>query len=180
MQVYTDTIHFAPLSSAFEHSATISSHQRTSSLSSVPNTEPPKNRREWTRSWLEEHRIGLGDIFPQGPRPVSAKAVYRLADKLDLPALKLRAFQHIIAGLTAQNIPAEVFSRFSTTFEDVRKVQIAFFLKHWHEIKKSETMTQIWTQIRLGKHVGFEEGESKWGLQIAGIQAHDTQCGRSL
>jgi hypothetical protein len=48
--------------------------------------------------------------------------VYRLADKLDLPALKLRAFQHIIAGVTAQNIPAEVFSRFSSTFEDVRKV----------------------------------------------------------
>jgi hypothetical protein len=95
-----------------------------------------------------------------GPRAVSAKAVYRLADKLDLPELKLRAFQHICANLAAQNIPAEVFSRFSSTFEDVRKVQVAFFLKHWAEIKKSETMTQIWQQIRLGKHVGFEEGES--------------------
>jgi hypothetical protein len=59
---------------------------------------------------------------PVGPRPVSAKAVYRLADKLDLPALKLRAFQHIVGQLTAHNIPAEVFSRFSSTFEDVRKV----------------------------------------------------------
>lgn len=39
------------------------------------------------------------------------------------------------------------------------QVQVAFFLKHWAEIKKSETMTQIWQQIRLGKHVGFEEGE---------------------
>ena len=38
-------------------------------------------------------------------------------------------------------------------------MQVAFFLKHWSEIKKSETMTQIWQQIRLGKHVGFEEGE---------------------
>lgn len=75
---------------------------------------------------MDEHNIALspsstsGD--PLGPRPVSAKAVYRLADKLDLPALKLRAFQHIIAGLTSQNVPAEVFSRFSSTFEDVRKV----------------------------------------------------------
>ena len=60
---------------------------------------------------------------PVGPRPVSAKAVYRLADKLDLPPLKLRAFQHIAGQLTAQNIPAEVFSRFSSTFEDVRKVR---------------------------------------------------------
>lgn len=74
---------------------------------------------------MEEHGISDtadDDGAPVGPRPVSAKAVYRLADKLDLPALKLRAFQHISNGLTAQNIPAEVFSRFSSTFEDVRKV----------------------------------------------------------
>lgn len=93
-----------------------------------------------------------------GPQPVSAKAVYRLADKLDFPELKLRAFQHICSQLTPANIPAEVFSRFSSTYEDVRKVQVAYFLRHWGEIKKSETMTQIWQQIRLGKHVGFEEG----------------------
>jgi hypothetical protein len=73
------------------------------------------------------HEHGVSDNTsdedsPLGPRPVSAKAVYRLADKLDLPALKLRAFQHISSQLTAQNIPAEVFSRFSSTFEDVRKV----------------------------------------------------------
>lgn len=79
---------------------------------------------------MDEHNIAhspkstSGD--PLGPRPVSAKAVYRLADKLDLQALKLRAFQHIIAGLTAQNVPAEVFSRFSSTFEDVRKVSLRF------------------------------------------------------
>ena len=66
---------------------------------------------------------------PPNPRPVSAKAVYRLADKLDLPALKLRAFQHICSGLTASNIPSEVFSRFSTTFEDVRKVRPLRFLR---------------------------------------------------
>ena len=35
---------------------------------------------------------------------------------------------------------------------------MAYFLKHWSEIKKSETMMQIWQQIRHGKHVGFEEG----------------------
>jgi hypothetical protein len=74
------------------------------------------------------HEHGIDDSAndedsPLGPRPVSAKAVYRLADKLDLPALKLRAFQHISSQLTAQNIPAEVFSRFSSTFEDVRKVR---------------------------------------------------------
>jgi hypothetical protein len=79
---------------------------------------------------MDEHSIASspsstsGD--PLGPRPVSAKAIYRLADKLDLPALKLRAFQHIIGELNSQNVPAEVFSRFSSTFEDVRKVCFLF------------------------------------------------------
>jgi hypothetical protein len=79
------------------------------------------------------HEHGIDDSASDedsllGPRPVSAKAVYRLADKLDLPALKLRAFQHISSQLTAQNIPAEVFSRFSSTFEDVRKVRLLSYL----------------------------------------------------
>ena len=72
---------------------------------------------------MTEHDISTDDDEASGPRPVSAKAVYRLADKLDLPALKFRAFQHICSGLTASNIPSEVFSRFSSTFEDVRKVR---------------------------------------------------------
>lgn len=67
-------------------------------------------------SWGEVTNMAVG------PRPVSAKSAYRLADKLDLPALKIRAFQHICSQLTAQNVPAEVFSRFSSTYEDVRRV----------------------------------------------------------
>lgn len=138
-------MYFAPLSSSFgDPKAT--------------ETGAARSRREWTAQWLAErgmtHEAGEG---PVGPRPVSAKAVYRLADKLDLPALRMRAFQHILGQLTPHNIPAEVFSRFSSMFDEVRKVQLAFFLKHWAEIKKSDTMTNIWSQIRSGKHVGFEE-----------------------
>ncbi|ORY26879.1 hypothetical protein BCR39DRAFT_539919 [Naematelia encephala] len=164
--LYTDTIYFAPLSSSFAHGSPTSSsstsmlttHSRPGSMTSAalpaPLTLDLKTRQQWIQAWSAER--GMTRDIP-GPRPVSAKAVYRLADKLDLQALKLRAFQHIVGGLTAQNIPAEVFSRFSSTFEHVRKVQVAFFLKHWSEIKKSETMGQIWQQIRLGKHAGFEE-----------------------
>jgi hypothetical protein len=90
-----------------------------------PATHEIKNRRDWLQVWMIEHGISddpTDEDDPIGPRPVSAKAVYRLADKLDLPALKLRAFQHITSQLTANNVPIEVFSRFSSTFEDVRKV----------------------------------------------------------
>ncbi|WVW78723.1 hypothetical protein I302_100683 [Kwoniella bestiolae CBS 10118] len=179
--IYTDIIYFAPLSSSFEHqiprrtsTSTVNASSNLPSSSTAPDAENPRSRSEWIQRWMYERDIDspphpLVSLYDEdeedeeeesyvlGPRPVSAKAVYRLADKLDLPALKLRAFQHICAGLTAGNVPAEVFSRFSSTYEDVRKVQVAFFLKHWSEIKKSETMTQIWQQIRNGKHVGFEE-----------------------
>ncbi|WWC87241.1 uncharacterized protein L201_002129 [Kwoniella dendrophila CBS 6074] len=121
------------------------------------NDEDPDTENESDSEDDDDDDYDSDDELTVGPRPVSAKAVYRLADKLDLPSLKLRSFQHICSGLTSGNVPAEVFSKFSSTYEDVRKVQVAFFLKHWSEIKKSETMTQIWQQIRNGKHVGFEE-----------------------
>ncbi|BEI90280.1 uncharacterized protein CcaverHIS019_0303500 [Cutaneotrichosporon cavernicola] len=157
--LYTDVVYFAPLASSF-------GDPKTTTETS------PRSRREWTAQWLAErgmtHETGEG---PVGPRPVSAKAVYRLADKLDLPALKLRAFQHIISQLTPYNIPAEVFSRFSSMFDDVRKVQLVYFLKHWAEIKKSDTMTNIWSQIRRGKHVGFEE---VWPLIMSQLDYRST------
>lgn len=138
------------------------------------DSEDPQTRLDWIHRWMAEHDIdlppgpssssALSSSFYElrlGPRPVSAKSVYRLADKLGLLPLKLRAFQHICVQLTSRNVPAEVFSRFSSTFEDVRKVEVACFLKNWGEIKKSETMMQIWKNIRHGKHVGFEEGKSR-------------------
>jgi hypothetical protein len=124
VQLYTDTIYFAPLSSSFDPTST-SASSRAASISNPTTSQEIKTRRDWIQVWMHEHGIddtSSDDESPVGPRPVSAKAVYRLADKLDLPALKLRAFQHISSQLTAQNIPAEVFSRFSSTFEDVRKV----------------------------------------------------------
>lgn len=142
MQLYTDTIYFAPLSSSFDPTSTsTSTRSRPSSITAPPQSHSNeiRSRRDWIRVWMHEHGVSenenMTDVTddedsPVGPRPVSAKAVYRLADKLDLPALKLRAFQHIASQLTAQNIPAEVFSRFSSTFEDVRKVSSSS-LAHW-------------------------------------------------
>jgi len=89
--------------------------------------------------------------------PCSAKAVYRLADKLDLHDLKERAFQHIERSLTIQNIAYEVFSPFSAAFADVRKVEVEFFLQHWADIRASDAMSTVWQQIRVGRHPGFEE-----------------------
>ncbi|KAG9315722.1 hypothetical protein JVU11DRAFT_3369 [Chiua virens] len=158
--IYTDSIVFAPLSSSFTAAAssrkptritvTSAPSESQSSLheTSAP-TENPTSRREWIRKW-QQSRSGR-------PAPCSAKAVYRLADKLGLLELREKAFQHIQQSLTVENIPLEVFSPFSATFAEVRKVQVNYFLEHWGEIRASDAMRNVWRQIRIGRHPGFEE-----------------------
>lgn len=161
--IYTDNIHFAPLSSSFiNHSASDQSiftstagppensgNVRASQSVDSAVFSGVKSRREWIKTWESCH--------PGQPSPCSAKAVYRLADRLDLGDLKQRAFQFIIKSLTVENVPYEVFSTFSTAFEEVRKVQINFFLDNWSAIRASGSMRNIWQQIRLGRHPGYEE-----------------------
>ncbi|KAG2155894.1 uncharacterized protein EDB93DRAFT_1335600 [Suillus bovinus] len=166
--IYTDVIVFAPISSSFHSTAqkkspTIVSTAQApsdsqSNLLDVPKAgssmEIPTSRREWIRRWQQNH--------PGRPSPCSAKAAYRLADKLGLLDLKERAYQHIQKSLTVDNIPYEVFSPFSATFSDVRKVQVNFFLEHWGDIRSSDAMRSVWQQIRIGRHPGFEEVFTTW------------------
>lgn len=159
--LYTDRIRFAPLSSSFLSScspgATCEQNPSDSQASLAPVTRTgsaevnagASSRREWIQDWARGN--------PGHPVPCSAKAVYRLADKLGLTELKSRAFEHITKSLTVENVPYEVFSTFSATFEVVRKVEVKYFLDHWAEIRGSDAMRSVWHQIRLGRHPGFEE-----------------------
>jgi len=124
-----------------------------------PYESPRRSRKEWIQSWVAAN--------PGRPRPCSAKACYRLADKLGLNELKARAFQHIVKSLTVSNVSHEIFSSFSAAFEDVRKIQVSFFLANWSEIKSSETMRNVFQQVRLGRHPGFEE---VWPLIIMNLE----------
>jgi hypothetical protein len=85
--------------------------------------------------------------------------------------------QHIVKSLTVDNVPYEVFSGFSAMFSQIRKVrdalalpvpatdgdgdqvEVSYFLDNWAEIRSSPAMRNVWQQIRLGRHPGFEEGE---------------------
>lgn len=97
--LYTDVIVFAPFSSSFiafplqqKRGATTSAQGASESQSSLVDNqkvsvhvENPTTRREWIKRWQQNH--------PTQPAPCSAKAVYRLADKLGLLELKERASQ---------------------------------------------------------------------------------------
>jgi len=180
--LYTDSITFAPLTSTFSHPKTASTTSLPATGTSTPLQTPalvapasakigesssslqvpsskihettppvgPTSRKEWLKEWRATHEDEVVE-------PCSAKAMYKLADKLDLLDLKSRAFKHILKSMTIQNTPHEMFSSFSAKFDDVRKVQIEYFLAHWSEIRGSEAMKSIWTQIRVGRHPGFEE-----------------------
>ncbi|EIN12541.1 hypothetical protein PUNSTDRAFT_118336 [Punctularia strigosozonata HHB-11173 SS5] len=174
--VYTDTIKFAPLSSSFINTslppadaasfrpathrpsgtAEVSANGTGTGPGAPRHTQPSDgqrsgdvSRKDWIAKWMKNH--------PDRPTPCSAKSVYRLADRLDMLELKERAFQHIAKSLTIDNVPHEVFSNFSATFSQVRKVEVNYFLEHWAEIRSSPAMRSVWQQMRMGRHPGFEE-----------------------
>jgi len=164
--LYTDSIVFAPLSSSFIANTSGAARAASSSVVSLPSTPPEgsgqlpgakrvaqqdsaSTRSEWISDWIKNN--------PGRPAPCSAKAAYRVADRLDLGELKERAAQHIFKSLTVDNIALEVFSPFAAAFDEIRKVEINFFLTHWQEIRASESMRDVWQQIRNGRHPGFEE-----------------------
>lgn len=86
--------------------------------------------------------------------------------ELDLKDLKERASQRIIKSLTVANVTHEVFSSFSAAFDEIRKIQVDYFLANWSEIRGSEAMQHVWAQIRTGRHPGFEEGARRGSVSL--------------
>lgn len=60
-----------------------------------------------------------------------AREVRGLLVVCDFMSLILGPSQHIVKSLTVTNVSHEVFSSFSAAFEEIRKVQIDFFLANW-------------------------------------------------
>ncbi|KAI5896671.1 uncharacterized protein SCHCODRAFT_02615508 [Schizophyllum commune H4-8] len=173
--IYTDRIVFAPLSSSFTttaspviapktpavtspgtqlaspHTQSFSRQMSSNMLSSSSSSsiDPKATRRQWIAEWQTNN--------PDRPAPCSAKAMYRLADRLGLDELRERACRHIMRGLGVENIAYEVFSPFAATFDEIRKLQVKYFLENWSQVRSSEGMREVWQQIRNGRHPGFEE-----------------------
>ncbi|CAE6475932.1 hypothetical protein ACGC1H_007273 [Rhizoctonia solani] len=158
--LYTDTIVFAPLKSQFMFSSPSASFAQTLQLPISSDGAPlhspgigitgrSDSRRGWLKNWEA--------AFPDRPVPCSAKAIYRLADKLDLAELKARAFAHITKSLSIQSVAFELFSGFSAAFAEIRKVQMDFALQHWSDIRTSDSMKQVLSELRSGRYPGYEE-----------------------
>jgi hypothetical protein len=164
--LYTDTVEFAPLTSSFlPADITVANDYGNTSISSAAGTETGRGSNKPTGNFAKEmakaHRKRRATIEhyrernPDKPTPCSAKAMYRLADKLDIPDLKRRAQDHIQMSLTVHNIVWEVFSGFNTQYPEIRRMETDFLLKHWPQVKRSSAMKSIF--LRSSAHPGLAE-----------------------
>ncbi|BGP12333.1 hypothetical protein JCM10213_003861 [Rhodosporidiobolus nylandii] len=123
--VYLQTgfIHFKPLSSSF------------------PLSEPVcATRRDFlSAKWDEDSSL---------PHPVSPKSAYRLAHLLQLEDLQKRALGAVRTSLTVNGAATELFSDFSSLYEDARKVTIDFVVKNRKEVEASAAYKDIGARMK--------------------------------
>ncbi|GAA95622.1 uncharacterized protein L969DRAFT_313465 [Mixia osmundae IAM 14324] len=143
--LYTDNITFAPLSSNY-YAARLAALESGQAF-------PYSSRDHYVHKTATRAPVyGIGRTVQQ---PLcSAKAIYRLADKLGLPELKHRAFDHIIGSLTVETVCAEAFSAFSAQFPELQKVQVDYLSSRWSEVRTSRSMTKALASLRSPHHAG--------------------------
>ncbi|PWN34713.1 uncharacterized protein FA14DRAFT_160202 [Meira miltonrushii] len=147
--LYTDTIEFAPLTSSFLPADVTADTGSNNLLSSSGRSRRRGDVGSLVEEMAKAHRRRKAVIEtycernPGKPSPCSAKAMYRLADKLDIPDLKKRAQEHIAMSLTVHNIVWETFSGYNTQFPDICDMEIDFLLKHWSQVKRSNAIKSI-------------------------------------
>jgi hypothetical protein len=81
----------------------------------------------------------------------SPKSVYRLAHLLDLTELCQLALESIQSQLTPLNVALELFSNFSGVYDEVRKVEMDYFLARYDEVKANEGMSRVEDRVAKGE-----------------------------
>lgn len=182
--LYTDSITFAPLTSTY-HSL------RDAAEANGQVFEYP-SRKEFVKASVISSNIN--GLIGQREVICSAKAIYRLADKLNLVDLKSRAYEHITRSLTVQNIPMEVFSAFTTAYEEIKKVEVDYMLLHWNELRDSDSLkkvlklmpsySEIWSNLLC--HLEFNNKKSLndknngFGSGNGGVGGSNEVCGSAV
>ncbi|GAA6048051.1 hypothetical protein JCM3770_000167 [Rhodotorula araucariae] len=153
--LYTDSIAFSPLASTYY---VAKDHAATHGLSF-----PHASRRAYLAAQAPVAPSGSEGTAVAGVKsaavgPASAKAIYRLADKMGLAELKERAYEHVVSSLTAENIVYEVFGSFSSRFDEIRRVEVAFLLDKWSEVRAGPQMRKVFEYLRSpSRFPGFED-----------------------
>ncbi|KII83734.1 hypothetical protein PLICRDRAFT_58201 [Plicaturopsis crispa FD-325 SS-3] len=81
----------------------------------------------------------------------SPKSTYRLAKKLGIESLCSLAKAEIESQLSEDIIVEEMFSKFTSQFVDIRKMELEFMLKHWDQVKTSAALQSIMMRTMQGE-----------------------------
>lgn len=87
---------------------------------------------------------------PSLPLAASPKSVYRLADYLDIPALKSLALDSITRQLSPENAAAELFGDVCASYPAIKAAVLEYAVAHWKEVKASRGMANILERVKEG------------------------------
>lgn len=95
-------------------------------------------------------------IWSAVPLPVSPKSIYRLAHKLELPALQKIALTSFASQLSATNALDELFSDVSLVCDDCRKAVLAACVTNWTAIAKGVQLEDLQGKMFRGELSGVK------------------------
>ncbi|GAA5971338.1 hypothetical protein JCM11641_008312 [Rhodosporidiobolus odoratus] len=127
--LYTERVAFTPPASDFAVEVLSTTNTATSSmvdddpLSTVNDQTNHLSRRAYLLARTPKHNYPVEAASPH--------AVYRLADKLDIPELKKRAKAAIVTGFNKDNILYELISTFSYHFDEIQQAALKFTWDNW-------------------------------------------------
>lgn len=82
--------------------------------------------------------LNLAQYHPSLPALVSPKSVYRLAHRLEMPALQKLALDAIRSGLSLANVAEELFAETSWRYDEALDVVIEFAITNREALRKKK------------------------------------------
>ncbi|GAA6041215.1 hypothetical protein JCM8097_008347 [Rhodosporidiobolus ruineniae] len=160
--LYTEKITFLPPASDFvvellREGSSDTDAESNSLFGTSPASSYP-SRREFLRA---------GTLDGNGiTEPASPHAVYRLADKMDLPELKKLAKEAIIEGFDIENILYELVSSFAYHYEEICDAALSYAWKNWNAVKACSAFDRV-----VDGAADIEGGTELLGKLMKGLMA---------
>ncbi|PCH43144.1 hypothetical protein WOLCODRAFT_144397 [Wolfiporia cocos MD-104 SS10] len=100
------------------------------------------------RAFINNHK----QTRPHLPAPCSCKSIYHLAHELQLERLQKLAMDHLRSQLSRRTILAEIFSQFTSRFDEVKNIELEVLRSHWSEIVGTTELQEMLTKVVCGDY----------------------------
>ncbi|KAI0783322.1 hypothetical protein C8Q75DRAFT_783650 [Abortiporus biennis] len=84
--------------------------------------------------------------------PCSCKSMYRLAVMLDMEELKNLSLRFLTWQINSHTIVSEIFSDFTSRYEQVKEMELSYLVNHWDEINGSEAFLKKLSNLAAGDY----------------------------